>query len=285
MKNFLIKCGLIMSIVAAVVLFISRYSIISLFNKPVDIFAEGVENPDDIKPGMAIETDMYLLMDCFASEETSYKNRSGQVSSTSTDYYYILPVFVGEEDTYYIAMEVSGKSDNLSTINRIANETMSYLMGTGDTFGSYSLDIRGYVTKLDKEAYGYMTDWFEDAQFFTSDAELDKYVLPYVFNFYIESRVKAMAIIFAVIFVLGIALLVLGLLKDRKYSERRKLLKKSEKEITINGNSLRVCMMDDVDILVWKGATKKAENRIKKYGANDTQAQQIIASWNEIVGL
>ena len=94
-----------------------------------------------------------------------------------------------------------------------------------------------------------------------------------------------MAIIFAVIFVLGIALLVLGLLKDRKYSERRKLLKKSDKEININGNSLRVCMMDDVDILVWKGATKKAENRIKKYGANDTQAQQIIASWNEIVGL
>lgn len=286
MKKFCTKCGIILIIIAVVITFFMRHSFMAAFKDPVDVLDEGLQSEEELKRGLAIDSEIYLLLECFGSEQTSYKNRSGQTTSTSTDYYYILPVFVGEDETYYVAIEVSGKSDDLYTYEKIANETVDWLYGVSDTAGSYSVEFTGYLDKLDKEAYGYMKDWFEDTGFFESDADIEKYVLPYVAKPYKVDIVKKMVFFFVGMLVLGIVLLVAGLTIDGKYGSRRKALKKSDRTININGNVLSVSMLDDIDILVWKGQTDKAAKRLTKYyGANPQQADEIIASWNQIVGI
>ncbi len=286
MKKFCTKCGIILMIIALVFTFIMRYSFMAAFKEPVDVLDEGLETKEELKRGLSIESEVYLLLECFGSKETSHKNRAGQTTSTSTDYYYILPVFVGEEDTYYVALEVDGESDNLYTYEKIANETMNWLYGLGDTAGSYSVDFTGYLDKLDKEGYEYMKDWFEETQFFESDADIEKYVLPYVAKPYRVDIVKKMVFVFVGMFVLGLVLLIAGLAIDGKYGSRRKALKQSDRTININGNVLSVSMLDDIDILVWKGKADKAAKRLTKYyGANPQQAEQIISGWNQMVGI
>ncbi|MBQ8413006.1 MAG: hypothetical protein IJX12_05280 [Lachnospiraceae bacterium] len=287
MKNFCFKAGGILLIIGVIMCFVLRTDIVILFSEPVDIFMDGVEDVDDVKAGLSIESEMYLLMECFGSMETTHKNRAGQTTGTSVDYYYIMPVFVGDTDTYYVAFKVSSKSDDLSMYNKIANDTMAYLYMEQDYFGTYSTDINGGLYKLDDEIYGHMKDWFEETQFFTSDSDINKYVLPYVFKPHQEKGLKTLVGIALGAAILGIVLLVGSLFMDKKYNARRKALsQKGDATVTINGIQYRVSMMEQVDRLIAKGNIEKAKKKLMKdYRASDVEAQQIAENWNNIVGL
>lgn len=286
MKEVFLKVGFAFAFIGVIATVILRFQIISMFKEPVDIFMEGVESKEDIKGGLPIETDMYALLECFGSEEVTNK-KSGRVTSKNTYYYYILPVFVGDTDTYYVAMKVPENHSDRYECEQIAYETVSYLLGEINYMGSQSIHISGYLEKLDKEKFGYMKDWFKESGFFTSSSDINEYVLPYVFVFGERDTVRTLSLIVLGADVLGVALLVVGFLWDAKYKARRKQLEGTRgRTVTINGIPLEVCNMEPVDKLIWKGKTEKAKKKLMKdYSATPMEATQIVDNWVQITGL
>ncbi len=283
MKKICMRIGVAM-IIGALIMIIALWPLmLSATRKPVDIFVDGVEKEDDIKTGLPIDTDMYVLLECFGTEEiTNNKNAVKDVY-----YYYILPVFVGEEDTYYVAMKVDADDENLSDCEKIANETISYLLGEIDYMGTQSVHLSGYLEKLDKEKFGYMKEWFTESQYFASDSEVDKYVLPYVFTFEKRNFVTGTAMVMAGLFVGGILLIVIGLICGRKYAARRKqLVSQQGRMININGVPYDVSRMTDIDSLIYSGKLEKAKAKlIVEYRGDPAQAAQIVDNWVQITGL
>lgn len=286
MKNFCFKAGLILAILGGVFLFFTRTSIQIAYTEPVDIMVDGVDNPDEIKKGMAIQTDLNILMECFGSMETTTKNRRSGSTTSSTDYYFILPIFT-EDETYYVAFEVDESSKNLSAYRAIANDTMDYLYMYTDELSSKSVKTNGGLHKLDKEVYGYMVEWFKDCEWFEDDSDIDKYVLPLVFQPQKTSSVKTMLYVFIGMIVVGIALFVVSFQIDKKYKPRKQQLESlDEKTVTINGTEYYIARLDEIDKAIWKGNTSKARNvLIRTYRAHPQEADYIIANWSQITGI
>ena len=286
MKQFCLKAGGMITLISAIFIFIARYDFISIFKEPVDIFEDGVDEASEIKGGLPIDSDMYLLLECFGVEEVTNKSKTGKVTAKNNYAYFILPVFVGDDDTYYVAIKINEKDKEYSTYKRISDETISYLSGETDTLGSYSVKIEGVLQKLDKEKFDSMKDWFKKSGFFTSNSEISKYVLPYVFVSKERSTVKTTVIISICCFVLGIALLIAGAMMGRKYAERLKQLRSLQgRVVTINGIPINVATMDDVDRCVCAGKPDKARKVLEKtYHAEPMQAQQIVDNWSQLTG-
>ena len=213
MKKFCLKHGPILLLFGAILLFVLRNYIIIAFSDPVDVFAGEVNNASEIKAGMAIDTDVSILLDCFATKET--KSKRG--STTGKNYYYIMPVYVGEE-VYYVAFDGGDEKADLVTYDRMVDETLNYFTMRGDTLGTYSVRRSGGLTKLEKEVYGYMVDWFENNEWFENDADIDKYVLPLVFEKVSNKSTKNMFYIFAGATVLGLIMTIIGV--SSKFSKK-----------------------------------------------------------------
>lgn len=286
MKNFCFKAGLIIAILGAVLLFFTRTSIKIAFTEPVDIMEEDIEDPEEIKEGFAIQTDLNVLMECFGSMETTTKNRRSGSTTSNVDYYFILPLFVGEE-TYYVAFEVDEDSKNLSSYKAIANDTMDYLYMYADELSSKTVKTNGGLHKLDDEVYEYMVEWFEESEWFEDDSDIDKYVLPLVFQPQVTSIVKNMLYFFIGMIVGGIVLFILSFQIDKKYKPRLKELQKlGDATITINGVEYYIAKLDEVDKAIWKGKPMKAKKILyNTYRAHPQEADNIIANWSQITGL
>lgn len=282
MKKICLNIGTVMLIGALIMIIALWPLMLSATKKPVDIFVDGVEKEEEIKTGLPIDTDMYALLECFGTEEITSRGAVKDVY-----YYYILPIFVGEEDTYYVAMKVHEDNEHLSDCEKVANETISYLLGETDYMGTQSVNVSGYLEKLDDEKFGYMKEWFTESQYFASDSDVDKYVLPYVFTFEKRNFVMGTAMIMAGLFVGGIILIVIGLICGRKYAARRKQLASQQgRMININGIPYDVSRMADIDSLIYSGKLEKAKAKlIVGYRADPAQAAQIVDNWVQITGL
>ncbi len=286
MKKFCSNFGGVLLVFGVIMMFVFMTDFRIMFNEPVDIFVDGAESEEELKAGMAINTDMYLLMESFATKETSSKNRAGQVTSTSTSYYYILPVFVGEEDTYYVAFKVGEHDANKSKYNQIVNDTMAYLYMEQDTCGNYSIQINGGLHKLENDGYEYMKDWFRETGFFESEADIDKYVLPLCFESQSSGTIMNVFIGTIVCIVLGILLIVISCFIGKKYQARQQYLKSLYgRTITINNIPYEVANMEELDKLLLKGKTAKAKRLLtKSFRASDMEAENIINNWDNITG-
>lgn len=286
MKKFCSNFGAVLLVLGVILMFVFMTNFRIMFNEPVDIFVDGAESEEELKAGMAINTDMYILMESFASKETSSKNRSGQVTSTRVDYYYILPIFVGEEDTYYVAFKVGENDANKSKYNQIVKDTMAYLYMEQDTFGNYSVQINGGLHKLENDGYEYMKDWFRETGFFENESDIDKYVLPLCFESQSNGKMMNVLIGTIVCIVLGILLIVISCFIGKKYQTRRQYLKSLYgRTITINNIPYEVANMEELDKLLLKGKTAKAKRLLtKSFRASDMEAENIINNWSNITG-
>ncbi len=216
MKSFLEQFGFVIIIIGIVMLVLNFTSVRIAMNESVDVYGDGVESAEDIKWGMSIETDMNVLLECFGSMETTTKNRSGSNGTSHTDYYYIMPVFVGEE-TYYVAFKVREDSDDRSIYKKISDNTMDYLSGYSNQFGEDSILISGGLHKLDDEVYDHMKDWFEDSDWFAQDSDIDKYVLPLVFEPQVDKIVWRIFYASVIMIVGGLAMVILpGIIGKKK---------------------------------------------------------------------
>ncbi|GEM_PF-2980613 len=283
MREFLLKAGFVLAIIGVILCIFGRAEIISLFKEPVDIFQDGLDSAGDIKTGLPIDTDISILVDNFGNEEITESN-----SGSKREYaYYILPVFVGNYDTYYVAIKTSVNGPDYKKYQEITEETLAYLYGESDTYGSTFIHTTGIIRKLDKEKYEYLREWFEQSGYFANESDIDKYVLPYILDN--ESAATRISIGIAALSLLGggLILTVISLLAGRKYAARLKELKKSEgRIITINGLPFSIASMGDVDRLIWSGKNEKAmKTLISQYRATPGEAQEIISNWTRYTGM
>lgn len=184
------------------------------FSKPVDVYEDILDDAGRLKRGLAVETELPLLMECFGSETSTQTN--GYDNSTlisDATYYYIMPVPVGEE-TYYVALETSSKNDNYDMLKKLSQSTMNRLyMMESEEIESAPVHITGGLTTLDDELYKYMKQWFEETGWFEDEADIEKYVLPLSFS---EENYVSLKIVFFVQLAIAAALLVAIIILSHK---------------------------------------------------------------------
>lgn len=286
MKKFCLKAGIFLLFFGGLLAFTETDYVKIAYNEPVDIYGEGLEDASQIERGLAIDTDVQMLMECFASEETTTTRKGGSTISTDTDYYYTLPIFVDGE-TYYVGFCVDSKNEHLTTYDKMVEETMAYLYGESSTIGSYSVEVSGGLKEMDEELYAYMQSYFRERNLFASEAEMEKYVLPLTYTNVDREATKIMLYISIIMLVGGAAMLLYAILGDRKYSARRKQFKKlGNKTININGINYNVDRMDTLDRKIWSGQHDKAKKELMQaFKASDQDAERIIAEWEQITGI
>lgn len=267
------KVALVFAFLAGMVLFICGMDSFASFKKPVDLYAEDT-NVTELGRTDAIEADFYAVLDCFATETTTTK-RNGSVTGTSKDYYYIVPAFDGE-DTYYIG--VKSNSTDRKTYDNIADLTWAWLNGENSDYGNVSIHAEGCLKKMDKELLGYMKEWFEEAEWFESDAEMEKYVLPVCLETVRFGTVRTMFLVALGVFLVCIVVIVLGMVSSKKETKRAK----EQTHVVINGVSYPKSTFDHVNRCILNRERIFAVQELRDItGLEPEEAQKIIDNWNQ----
>lgn len=256
-----------------------------LNSEPVDICGGEVTDAAMLKENIAVETEVQYLMERFVTAETKTQNRTGATISVHYDDYYIMPVFV-EDDVYYIAYKLSDEADNAMDIIKLVDEYATPGTLSPDTAMDDPVPVKGGLYELGDEEYEYMLAWF-DAEDWHFEGSAEQYVLPVVFEPFVEGNVAMMVKVSIGAAVLGLVLLILGFVIGRDKAKRAKELKKlADKTITINGISydvLKIVQVTDVDKWIQKGKPDKAKKELMKvFKASETEADAIIADWERI---
>lgn len=183
------------------------------FSRPVDIYEDVLSDAGLLKRGLAIETQLPLLMECFGYETSTQTN--GYDNSTlvgDAAYYYIMPVGAGEE-TYYVALKTSSKSKNYESLKKLSQSTMNLIYAEPEEADAAPVAITGGLVSLDDELYQYMKQWFRETGWFEDEADIEKYVLPLSFS---EENYTSLRIIFFVEAAIAAALIAAIVLLSKK---------------------------------------------------------------------
>ncbi|MBQ3513172.1 MAG: hypothetical protein IJA32_05150 [Lachnospiraceae bacterium] len=205
-------------LIFAIVMIVATWDTIYYsFQEPVDIYEEGYDFVEAGKGGH-IDTTLFASLDAAASLTTT-TTRRGRTTSSSTDYYYIVPVYDADDNEYYVCVEVS--EHDKSQYEALVDATWDYLSDeTAEEIEHPGIKFTGTAKKLDSEVYEYMKDWFEEAEWFASDADIDEYVL----QISLEERNFAgrNGMIIAIVVLIGLSVLffVLGKKRDKKIEEQ-----------------------------------------------------------------
>lgn len=244
------------------------------FHKPIDIYSEDFSG---VKRFMAVESDLDIIIDNFL-EETVTHTKNGSTTSVDRYEYYSVPVFVGD-DCYYIALKTTKNGKDSSQISKVVRETMAYLMYSQDTYGSEVLEFTGGVYKMKKNIYAEMKSWFKEAGFFETDAEVEKYVLPYQLETVASFKgVRTMFLVLFAIILLGIFLIVI---------DHREFTPKAPKNlqntvINIYGVDHPISKFTKVNQFVVKGKRAQAVAELQKtVTITDMDAENLINHWGE----
>lgn len=273
MKSVLVRFGLMFLLFAGIIGFISWEEMIISFSEPVDIYED---LPEDFTKVKAVETELYVMMGTFAEEETTTKNKSGHVTSRDYDYYYVLPVFT-EEETYYVGVKVD--SEKSKPYDKITDETWNFLNGEVEYLGNVTADFQGGFVKMEDELYKYFKEWFEEEEFFETDAEMNKYVLPLVLEPISYKNVKTLTYVMVGLIVVGGIMLFFGLRPGKQYKEPARPM------ITINGVNYPSSNFETVNKLVTNGDKVKAAKELQNItGIDADEATFVVDKWDEYWG-
>lgn len=200
-------------------LFSNKENIKSAFTGAYDIYDEDV-NASDIRIGDGVRTDIYAALDNFGTLETTTKNsKTGNVTGKTYHYYYIIPVFEGDE-TRYMAVKVS--SSDRKAFDKIVDDTWDYLTGEADYFTDNEFAAEGNIQKLDGQAYEYFVEWFEEAEWFdtTDRDEIEEYLVPICLELKDLRSTSIMVYVSMGIIALGILIIVIHFV--RKSNNKKK---------------------------------------------------------------
>lgn len=275
MKALSAVLGYIIIMLSGMFIWVGWEDMVTAFQEPADIYED---YPEEYKRFMAVDTELYLVLDQFAGIQTQTR-KNGAVVSSHNDYYYIIPVFT-ESETYYIAAEVD--PDERSDYNEVSDLTWDYLTGKADSLGSKTIEFTGGIGKLDKKVYGYMTEWFEEQEYFDDDADIEKYVLPLVLNPFSLQRQKEVAYQMTGLFLLGVLMVCFGLSKGKKKRPVSQPEEPVNSMINIAGVKYPASNFESVNRAVYNGEKIKAIKELREItGIGLAEAKDIVERWNE----
>lgn len=203
------------AVVAAVLMVMGIVDIIGAAMFKSDISKAYDEYRNDItimagseyEKGQNVYGDILYLYGCFCEETTTRTSYGVTTSSSVTGSYYLMPIISeNEEEEKYITVLVHNK-DSVSALESITDDTYAYLNGD-ENIEWHDYFLMGKVKPLEEDVRDYMIEWFKEYEWFDSysDAEMDKYIVPYQIEEYDpDAKSKSGWILF------GIGLAVLAL--------------------------------------------------------------------------
>lgn len=282
MKTFFRRIALVLMIVGGILFYTMMPHWNSAFGEAVKVLDNEISDKTILTKGTALDMELFLIMESFCGE-TVQTTRNGAVTSTSEYEYVTVPFIVGEE-TYYLGMKLS--ETQYKRASKVINDTMDYLYGEDVDFANTFVQTASIV-KMDEEAYGYFQDWFIEMDWFESQAEIEKYVLPLLIDTVDPDYARNALIASIVLFVCGVVIVGLTFVAGMKYAKRAKILAKCEGSIVTSRHTTELTFpvknLDDVDKAVWKGDFEKAKKLlVKSYWATEEEAADYVARWAEL---
>lgn len=272
MKKGLLTAGAIIGIFCVIILIANGKDGIKTIRPIVDLYAEDTDITE-LSTMQVVEAEIYMTLDYFATETTT-RTRDGSVVSRDNDYYFIIPAFSGD-DVYFIGIRVDGS--DYSRYSTISDDTYNYLMGYADDFGMTTDFTEGGLSKLDDEMYQYMVEWFQEAQWFEDDADIDKYVLPLYIDPFNVNTVRIMFIIGVVGTILGVVCAVLLLLDSKK----NKTKAKEQTVVVIAGMSYPKATFNRVNQFLAQKETLFAMQELRNItGIGPDEAKEVLDHWS-----
>lgn len=271
MKKGLQILGIIIGVFSVIILFTNGRDGIASLKPVVDLYAEDTDITK-LSTTQAMVADIYMSLDYFATETTT-RTRDGNFVSRDNDYYFIIPAFSGEE-LYFIGIRVDDKDFN--TYSTISDDTYNYLMGISDEPGTTTVSEEGGLKKLDDEMYQYMVEWFQEAQWFENESDIDKYVLPLYIDPYIIKAARTLFIIGVVGTLIGILSAVFLIRGNKKQKEQAQ----AQTTVTIGGMSYPKSSLSGVDRFVSQKEIVFAMQELRSItGISAEEAKTVIDQW------
>ena len=180
---------------------------VNSFKDPAYLYDQKTE---DIKEGAYLQEDVYAALDYFMYEETNRSKYGVKLSSSTTSYYYIVPVLTEDAGDLYMAVEINAVDED--EMAAICDNTYDYLMGklTDEEFVSTSFHVTGNIRNMDQEELDFMIEWFRMTEYFgtTDEAEIMKYIHPVMLEKYNGSFARIIVIVAGVFIVIGAVILL-----------------------------------------------------------------------------
>lgn len=282
LKSFLRYAGFLIALVG-IFLFVTLYPHWnSAFSVPFRVNANEFPNRNFLREGTAIDAELTMIMDSFASETVESRSRLNVLGTTRYEYN-IVPVFIGD-DTYFVGIRLS--ETQLKDARVVIDNTENFLRGNDVVFDK-SFDRTATIVSMENELYEYMKDWFVEIEWFATENEINQYVLPLVIEMAEKDSVKNGIFVALGLIVTGVAVFIITFFMDGKYRRRAKALRKCDGIIESNCFGMQISIpvkeLDDVDKAMWKGNRDKARKiLIKTYKATEDEADDIVNRWVEL---
>ena len=271
LKEFLRRIAFVGILFVVIFGVVAYKDVLVAFSEPVDIVEDYPETEEEIKSIKAVKTELDMVLDVFAEEETTTTNKYGAVTNRRYDYYYVVPVFT-ETETYYVGVKVS--STKSLEYDKVCDATWSYLYG--ETEELKTVEFEGGFYKMEDEAFKYFKEWFEDNEWL-DEKDIKKYVLPLMLEPIKLSTTRKLTFVFVGVLALCIFLLVLSF---RKGKEKTQSVTPQKAVITINDINYPTSNFEKVNKLVEKGKKDKAVKELMEVtGISETAANAVILDW------
>ena len=271
LKEFLRRIAFVGILFVVIFGVVAYKDVLVAFSEPVDIVEDYPETEEEIKSIKAVKTELDMVLDVFAEEETTTTNKYGAVTNRRYDYYYVVPVFT-ETETYYVGVKVS--STKSQEYDKVCDATWSYLYG--ETEELKTVEFEGGFYKMEDEAFKYFKEWFEDNEWL-DEKDIKKYVLPLMLEPIKLSTTRKLTFVFVGVFALCIFLLVLSFRKGKEDSQS---VTPQKAVITINGINYPTSNFEKVNKLIEKGKKDKAVKELMEVtGISETDANAVILDW------
>lgn len=228
---------------------------------------------EDIPKHSRVYGEAFAVLDYCAEEYST--NLGVRSYSLSDAIYCIIPVYKRDGEEYYIMLQVD--EHKRSKYDNLIQATQDYLLGKTESIGCEPIHFSGLLDNASSELYGYAKAWFRDTGYYSTNAEIEKHLLPYCIN---TTTADMVALHFLP--VLGVGMLLLGvfftgvLVKDKFESKKLQM-----STIIMKGREYPIHDFDGVDKLLRDGKRAAAVIELsKQVGITYDEAMEILDKWH-----
>lgn len=197
--------------VAGVMLTVGSVSDIIKLNGTVKDF--NFDSMTDIKKGDIVGGEIGYIIDCYASETTTNTTMGVETSSRTSREYFIMPLLndADYEKDLYITVSAS-KWEDRQLLYAICDDTYELFEGNENVQWHDMLFV-AKVKKLDSDLNGFLTEWFEEAEYF--DDDIQSHIVPFELSYFDPSNVYTNLIIGLIMLAVVIAVVFIYIAKTR----------------------------------------------------------------------
>ena len=205
-------------IIGIVLIIFMAKDLFNSFKEPAYLYDQKTA---DITEGAYLQEDIFAALDYFMYEETSRTKFGIELSSSTTSYYYIVPVLTEDAGDLYMAVEVPAEDE--AALSSVCDSTYLYLMGelSDEEFGTNTYHVTGNIRNMKQEELDYMVEWFSQTEYFgtTDTNEIMNYIHPVMLEKYNGTTARIMTVLGLVFILIGAIILKVAANARRKQKE------------------------------------------------------------------